>query len=184
MKIFINYDIIRLCNNVKKSNILPRGGILQKVLIIYSTEGDLENIAESVAQGARQNGYEVELVDTNYSGRPISFYKYDLVVAGAPTQGIFRGKIPSDLSKFLKDCKRTTGQDAMAFVTPRFFATNKALKQTDKVAQQTASSVGGINKQFEAQQNVINDLSGGVNLLGFSFNTVFEAGIEIISKKT
>src|SRR6056297_1376249 len=53
-------------------------------------------------------------------------------------------------------------------------ATNKALKQTNKVAQKTASNVGGINKQFEAQKNVVSDLSGGVNLLGFSFNSVFD----------
>jgi menaquinone-dependent protoporphyrinogen IX oxidase len=149
VKIFINYDIIRLCINGKKLNILPRGGILQKVLIIYSTEGDLKNMAESIAQGARQNGYEVELVDTNYSGRPISFFKYDLVVAGAPTQGIFRGKIPSNLSKFLKDCKRTTGQEAMAFVTPRFFATNKALKKV----MGELEKLGCIVKDFRALKN-------------------------------
>ncbi len=149
MKIFINYDIIRLCISGKKLNIFPRGGILQKILIIYSTEGDLKNIAESIAQGAQQNGYEVELVDTNYSGRPISFFKYDLVVAGAPTQGIFRGKIPSDLSKFLKDCKRTTGQDAMAFVTPRFFATNKALKKV----MGELEKLGCIVKDFRTLKN-------------------------------
>jgi len=149
VKIFINYDIIRLCISGKKLNIFPRGGILQKILIIYSTEGDLKNIAESIAQGAQQNGYEVELVDTNYSGRPISFFKYDLVVAGAPTQGIFRGKIPSDLSKFLKDCKRTTGQDAMAFVTPRFFATNKALKKV----MGELEKLGCIVKDFRTLKN-------------------------------
>lgn len=102
---------------------------MQKVLIIYSTEGELKNIAEGIAKGARGKGYEVELIDTNYSGRPVSFFKYDLVIAGAPTRGIFRGKIPSDLSGFLNECKRTVGQDTMAFVTPRFFATNKALKK-------------------------------------------------------
>jgi len=149
VKIFSNYDIIRLCIKRMELNIFLRGGILQKVLIIYSTEGDLKKIAEGIAQGARQKGYEVELFDTGYSGRPISFYKYDLVVAGAPTQGIFRGKIPSDLSKFLKDCKRTTGQEAMAFVTPRFFATNKALKKV----MGELEKLGCIVKDFRTIKN-------------------------------
>lgn len=52
--------------------------------------------------------------------------------------------------------------------------TNKAIKSTDKVAQSTAKSVNGVNKQFQAQQSIVSQLSGGVNLLGFSFNTVFD----------
>lgn len=101
---------------------------MQKILIIYSKEGNIKEIAEGIAEGAREKGYKVDLQDTEYTGRPITFSPYDLVIAGAPTQGIFRGKVPSDLSSFLQECKRTGGQNAMAFVTPRFFATNKALK--------------------------------------------------------
>ena len=126
-----------------------RGGILQKILIIYSKEGDIKDIAEGIAEGARENGYQVELKDTEIDGRPVSFFPYDLVIAGAPTQGIFRGKIPSDLSSFLKECKRTGGQDAMAFVTPRFFATNKALK----LVMGELEKLGCIVKDFRKIKN-------------------------------
>ena len=126
-----------------------RGGILQKILIIYSKEGDIKDIAEGIAEGAREEGYQVELKDTEIDGRPVSFFPYDLVIAGAPTQGIFRGKIPSDLSSFLKECKRTGGQDAMAFVTPRFFATNKALK----LVMGELEKLGCIVKDFRKIKN-------------------------------
>jgi menaquinone-dependent protoporphyrinogen IX oxidase len=126
-----------------------RGGILQKILIIYSKEGDIKDIAEGIAEGAKENGYQVELKDTEIDGRPVSFFPYDLVIAGAPTQGIFRGKIPSDLSSFLKECKRTGGQDAMAFVTPRFFATNKALK----LVMGELEKLGCIVKDFRKIKN-------------------------------
>jgi len=106
-----------------------RSGILKKVLIIHSKEGDLKDIAQGITKGLKENGHEVDILDTKDSGRPVTFFPYDLVIAGAPTKGIFRGNIPADLGKFLKDCKRTGGQEAMAFVTPRFFATNKALKK-------------------------------------------------------
>ena len=126
-----------------------RGGILQKILIIYSKEGDIKDIAEGIAEGAKENGYQVELKDTEIDGRPVSFFPYDLVIAGAPTQGIFRGKIPSDLSSFLKECKRTGGQDAMAFVTPRFFATSKALK----LVMGELEKLGCIVKDFRSIKN-------------------------------
>jgi len=126
-----------------------RGGILQKVLIIYSKEGDTKDIAEGIAEGAKQNGYKVDLQDTENTGKPISFFPYDLVIAGAPTKGIFRGKIPSDLPRFLQECKRTGGQDAMAFVTPRFFATNKALK----LVMGELERLGCIVKDFRTIKN-------------------------------
>lgn len=122
---------------------------MQKILIIYSKEGDIKDIAEGIAEGAREEGYQVELKDTEIDGRPVSFFPYDLVIAGAPTQGIFRGKIPSDLSSFLKECKRTGGQDAMAFVTPRFFATNKALK----LVMGELEKLGCIVKDFRKIKN-------------------------------
>jgi len=122
---------------------------LQKILIIYSKEGDIKDIAEGIAEGAKENGYQVELKDTEIDGRPVSFFPYDLVIAGAPTQGIFRGKIPSDLSSFLKECKRTGGQDAMAFVTPRFFATSKALK----LVMGELEKLGCIVKDFRKIKN-------------------------------
>jgi len=122
---------------------------LQRVLIIYSKEGDVKEIAEGIAEGAREKGYKVDLQDTEITGKPVSFYPYDVVIAGAPTQGIFRGKIPSDLASFLKECKRTGGQDAMAFVTPRFFATNKALK----LVMGELEKLGCIVKDFRTIKN-------------------------------
>ena len=122
---------------------------MPKILIIYSKEGDTKDLAEGIAEGARNNGYEVELQDTENNGRPVSFFPYDLVIAGAPTKGIFRGKIPSDLKSFLKDCKRTGGQDAIAFVSPRYFATNKALKKV----MGELEKLGCIVKDFRSIKN-------------------------------
>ncbi|MFW6238966.1 MAG: DNA-binding response regulator, partial [Halanaerobiales bacterium] len=44
-------------------------------------------------------------------------------------KGIFRGSVPAELSETLKKCKRTVGQESVAFVTPRLFATSDALKK-------------------------------------------------------
>jgi len=126
-----------------------RSDFLHKILIIYSKEGKLKEIAEGIAEGARKEGNETEVIDTTYSERPVTFFPYDLVVAGAPTQGIIRASIPSDLSEFLKKCKRTGGQKAVAFVTPRFFATNKALKKV----MGELEKIGCIVNDFRAIKN-------------------------------
>lgn len=99
-----------------------------EVLIIYAG-GGMKNIARGIAEGVEKNGHSSEMIDANQRDRPISFHKFDLVAVGAPTKGIFRGSVPAELSETLKKCKRTMGQESVAFVTPRLFATSDALKK-------------------------------------------------------
>lgn len=101
---------------------------MQKILIIHSNEGDLTQIAQGIAEGAGKKGHQVDVVNAKDSGRPITFFSYDLVIAGSPTRGFFRGQIAEDIRPFFQQCKRTAGKQVIAFVTPRAFATTKALK--------------------------------------------------------
>ncbi len=102
--------------------------MLKKILIIYFDNDKVAQIAEGIKDGAEKNGNKAEIMSTAKKGKIVTFHPYDLVIVGAPTLGIFRGKVPSEISRFLKNCKRTAGQEAVAFVTPRFFATTKALR--------------------------------------------------------
>lgn len=101
---------------------------MQKILIIHSINGKLDEIAGGIAEGLRHNGHQVDILSTAYKERPVTFHPYDLVLAGSPTRGIFKGKVSEDIPPFLKKCKRTAGQKTIAFVTPRFFATTRALR--------------------------------------------------------
>ncbi|MFW5981947.1 MAG: DNA-binding response regulator [Halanaerobiaceae bacterium] len=101
---------------------------MKKVLIIYSEEGKLKEIAEGVEEGLQNNGYQADIISAKEQGRPVSFFPYDLVLVGSPGKGFIKGSIASDIPAFLKQCKRTAGQEAVAIVTPSGLATNKALK--------------------------------------------------------
>ena len=102
---------------------------MKKVLIIHSRDDNVAEIAQGIKDGAEKNGHNIDVMSTDERGKVVSFYPYDLVIAGCETLSIFRGKIPGEITNFLKECKRTAGQEAVAFVTPRFFATTKALRQ-------------------------------------------------------
>jgi len=133
---------------------------LQRLLIIYSQEGNLKEIADGIKLGAEKDGYRVDLVSTGDTARKISFHPYDLVVVGSPTKGIFRGKIDEDLREFLGDCRRTMGTTAAAFVTPRFFATTKALRQVMGVLEKQ----GCVVNNFAALKNRQESIKFGGNL--------------------
>ncbi|MEJ6951158.1 flavodoxin family protein [Natronospora cellulosivora (SeqCode)] len=101
---------------------------MKKVLIIHSTEGNLEEISKGIEEGLENNGYQVDTISTNEKGKVHSFFPYDFVIVGSPSKGFIKGTIAADISSFLKQCKRTAGKNAIAFVTPSGIATNKSLK--------------------------------------------------------
>lgn len=100
-----------------------------KVLIIYSEKKDFTEFAEALKLGFTKQGVEVEMQNLKAPSRPINFKKYDLVLAGSPIFGFFGGKIDEDLAEFLKDCKNTVGQKAVAFVDSKFIGSSKSLKK-------------------------------------------------------
>ncbi|MFW5991586.1 MAG: flavodoxin family protein [Halanaerobiaceae bacterium] len=101
---------------------------MKKILVIHSTEGKIPEISSGIAQGASARGHQVDVISTKDQGKVISFFPYDLILLGSPARGFIRGKIASDIRPFLSQCKRTAGKKAIAFITPSYFATNKALK--------------------------------------------------------
>lgn len=50
--------------------------------------------------------------------------------------------------------------------------TNSALKSTQGIAEKTKSAVGGTTAAFHAQKDAVQSLSSGVNVLGFSMDTL------------
>ena len=144
-----------------KLRLIKKGGLLvQRLLIIHTPDADLKDIAEGIKEGAETQGFRVDMKNTKDIGNGISFYPYDLIVAGSPTKGIFKGKIDKSLNKFLSESKRTVGSDAVAYVKPRLFATNKALKKVMAALE----SQGCIVKNFKAIKNHQSAVEFGKNI--------------------
>ncbi len=133
---------------------------MQRILIIHTPDDEIKDIAEGIKEGAEAEGFRAELKNTADTGNTVSFYPYDLVIAGSPTHGIFKGKIDNSLKEYLSDSKRTVGQDAVAFVKPRLFATNKALKKVMAALE----AQGCIVKNFKAISNHQEAVEFGKNI--------------------
>lgn len=122
---------------------------MKKILIIHSKTGSIKDIAEGIAEGARKNGHQVEIINTDNEKSIITFFPYDQILVGSPTEGFFKGRIAADIHPFLSKCKRTIGQEASAFVTPHWFGTTKALK----LLMAELEKLGCIVKDFASLKN-------------------------------
>ena len=144
-----------------KLRLIKKGGLsVQRLLIIYTPDSDFKDIAEGIKEGAETQGFRVDIKNTKDISNGVSFYPYDLILAGSPTKGIFKGKIDQSLNKFLAEAKRTVGKDAVAFVKPRFFATNKALKKVMAALEEQ----GCIVKNFKAIKDHQSAVEFGKNI--------------------
>ncbi|MBM7557046.1 flavodoxin family protein [Halanaerobacter jeridensis] len=105
---------------------------MKRVLIVYSTKKDLKELAQGLEEGFEKNGARVDLEKAGRRERPLNLSKYNLVLFGSPVLGFFGGKIDNAIGEFLKDCKGTTGQKAMAFVNSSLIGSSKSLKKVMK----------------------------------------------------
>lgn len=100
-----------------------------QVLVLYSHEGRVPELAKFLADELARDGHSVQLMQAESSGTtPISCGRYDLVVVGSPVQGLFGGKVAGDIDLSIKRCNRLEGKTAAAFVQPGLFGTSKALR--------------------------------------------------------
>lgn len=144
-----------------KLRLIKKGGLLvQRLLIIHTPDPELKTIAEAIKKGAESQGLRVDLKNTKDRGTGVSFYPYDLILAGSSVSGFLKAKLDNSLASFLADAKRTTGKDAVAFVKPHFFVTNKALKKVMAALE----AQGCIVKNFKALKNQDSAVKFGENI--------------------
>lgn len=103
---------------------------MQKILILHSPDKKVQQLAEEIKKGAETGGHRVDLIAASGSGgKDISFHPYDLVVVGSEKKGLIKGRPPQVMGETFSRCKRTVGQESMAFLKPSLFGNTRALRE-------------------------------------------------------
>ncbi len=103
---------------------------MQKILILHSEDKKVTAVAEGIKKGAEASGHRVDIkLATGASGQDISFHPYDLVIVGSEKKGLIKGRPPEVMSETFSRCKRTVGQESMAFLRPSLFGNTRALRE-------------------------------------------------------
>lgn len=109
-----------------------------KVCILISAKGSdnssIKKIATSIAQGIEEQNHMVDVIDIKLEGSKIISY-YDYLIVGCEATNTFGGKIPQNVSTFLKNCGSISGKRCMAFVTKAGFRSGKTLHSLMKVME-------------------------------------------------
>lgn len=109
-----------------------------KVCILYAAKGKdnvtIKKISAALAKGLEQQNHMVDLVDIKLEGSKIVSF-YDYLIVGSESVTTFGGKIPENVSNFLKNCGSISGKRCMAFVTRGGIRSSKTLHSLMKVME-------------------------------------------------
>lgn len=117
-----------------------------RVAIIYSPQHrKLEDVAKTLGKVLEKGGHRVEYVHIQRTDRPLSLGKYDFVYLGSVMEGTFGGKIPLEVSDYIKQCRGFQSTKSAAFVIKRLlfgsFGNNKGTKRLMALLESMGSQV-------------------------------------------
>ena len=114
-----------------------------KIAIIYSPQHrKLEQTAKNLGRFLESSGHLIEYLPiSNQDKRPPSLRKYDYIYLGSIMEGTFGGKVPAEVSDFIRQCRGIENSKSAAFTLKRMFGNNKGLKRLMGVLESMGSQV-------------------------------------------
>lgn len=101
-----------------------------RAIVIFGGSRRLGRLADGVATGLREVGFDVTLHEAEERPRSVvPVASYDLVCVGASVTSMFGGSITPAVEATLAQCSRIEGKPVGAFVEPRLLGATKALRR-------------------------------------------------------
>ena len=88
-----------------------------------------------------KGGHHVDYVHIEKSDRPMSVNRYDYVYLGSMPEGTFGGKIPIEVTEFVKQCRGIQNAKSVAFMTKGLMFNTKGLRRLMEVLESAGSLV-------------------------------------------
>ena len=87
----------------------------------------LQKICQSLANGMEAQGHQVDVIDGAQDvNTRLSIYQY--VAVGAEFPSLFSAKPPETITRYLKNAGMVAGKRSFAFILPKPFAAEKAVR--------------------------------------------------------
>lgn len=114
-----------------------------RVAIIYASCNEpLDRTAKLLGKTIEQKGHQVDYLLIGQGNQLPNFRRYNFVYLGSISEGLFSGKIPTEIAEYLKQCHGLQGSKSAAFLMKRRFGNNtKGLKKLMGILESLGSQV-------------------------------------------
>jgi len=101
---------------------------LRAALIYCGDDKKLELFTKKIFSAIEKRGNELKVIKVERGITAGNLLPYEFIFVGCPVLSIFKGKLPSELTDYIKRCAGLERKKTIAFIIPRFMGNDKTLK--------------------------------------------------------
>ena len=100
-----------------------------RVALIYGgNDKKLELFIKKMFSAIERKGNELKIIKAERGITAGNLLPYEFIFIGCPVSSMFKGKLPSELTDYVKRCTGLERKKTLAFIIPRLIGNDKTLK--------------------------------------------------------
>jgi len=101
---------------------------LRVALIYGGNDKKLELFVKKMFSAIERKGNELKIIKAERGITAGNLLPYEFIFIGCPVLSMFKGKLPSELTDYVKRCTGLERKKTLAFIIPRLIGNDKTLK--------------------------------------------------------
>ena len=114
---------------------------MRAALIYGGDDKKLELFAKKIFSAIERKGNELKVIKVERGITVGNLSPYEFIFVGCPVLSMFKGKLPSELTDFIKRCAGLERKKTITFIIPRLIGNDKTLKNLMSLLESKGSFI-------------------------------------------
>ncbi|MGB6607999.1 MAG: hypothetical protein WBF28_09340 [Atribacterota bacterium] len=114
---------------------------MRAALIYGGDDKKLELFAKKIFSAIERKGNELKVIKVERGITAGNLSPYEFIFVGCPVLSMFKGKLPSELTDFIKRCAGLERKKTITFIIPRLIGNDKTLKNLMSLLESKGSFI-------------------------------------------
>jgi len=114
---------------------------LRAALIYGGDDKKLELFTKKIFSAIERKGNELKMIKVGRGITAGNLSPYEFIFVGCPVLSMFKGKLPSELINYIKQCAGLERKKTIAFIIPQLIGNDKTLKNLMSLLESKGSFI-------------------------------------------
>jgi len=114
---------------------------LRAALIYGGDDKKLELFTKKIFSAIERKGNELKVIKVGRGITAGNLSPYEFIFVGCPVLSMFKGKLPSELINYIKQCAGLERKKTIAFIIPQLIGNDKTLKNLMSLLESKGSFI-------------------------------------------
>ncbi|HZK40694.1 MAG TPA: hypothetical protein VFC91_03910 [Atribacterota bacterium] len=114
---------------------------MRAALIYGGDDKKLELFTKKIFSTIERKGNELKMIKVGRGITAGNLSPYEFIFVGCPVLSMFKGKLPSELINYIKQCAGLERKKTIAFIIPRLIGNDKTLKNLMSLLESKGSFI-------------------------------------------